>query len=376
MARFLRSGPPRPMDTAVKTELHHRREHRHTLERVALWARACMMLVVAAVLLGMPGGVRWTGGWQPPFWQVSAVIGAQLAAATVLAVLQLRHGTGGRYRWIARAQTACDVLAVALPMLVVDSVAGVPVWPSAVLALLSAATRHKLAGVLVAWAVVAAALVTGVVLGNGAPGTPHGPGVVLAVVLLLVTAATAGVQATSLDRYVTELHDARLAMTRQAHTDALTGLANRAALEAYEASAPAGAVSLVLLDLDGFKEVNDTHGHAAGDRLLKTVADRLRSRLRPGDLLVRLGGDEFVVILPGLAPSQADMAIAGWVRAVADPVDVGSGTVRVGVSAGVAHRAEGDNSRFADLLRTADRRMYHDKHTRTGRGPAPAMTPV
>lgn len=345
---------------------HHERGHRHALERVALWSRACMMAVVAGVALGSPDDIRWISAWQPAFWQVSVVIGVQLVVAMTLSVLRLRHGTEPRYAWIAPAQTAFDVLAVVLPMLVIDSVAGVPVWPSAVLALMSAATRHRLGGVLIAWAVVAAALVAGVVIGHGAPGAPRGGGVVLAVVVLLVTAASAGVQASSLDRYVTELHDARLAMTRQARTDALTGVANRAALDEYETTA-AGPVSLVLLDLDGFKQVNDTYGHHAGDLLLKTVADRLRSLLRDADLLVRLGGDEFVVVLPGLPADRVEAAISTWVRAVADPVDIGGGTARVGVSVGVAHRPPGDDTGFEDLLRTADRHMYHHKHNKNTR---------
>ncbi|MFF5077519.1 GGDEF domain-containing protein [Actinoplanes sp. NPDC000266] len=339
-------------------------EHRRALERVALWSRACVMVLVGVVVAGTPDDIRWTTGWQPALWQVASVIGGQLIAAMTLAVVRLRHAADGRFRWVAGAQTVFDVLAVATPMLVIDSVAGVPVWPTAVLALMSAATRHKLTGVLIAWAVVSAALVAGVLLGHGGPGTPHGAGVALAVVVLLVTAATAGVQASSLDRYVTELHRARSAMARQARTDALTGVANRLALDEYEAARPDGEVSLVLLDLDGFKEVNDTHGHHAGDVLLKTVAERLRNRLRAEDLLVRLGGDEFVVVLPGMPPERAEEAVASWTRAVADPVEIGGGTVRVGVSAGVAHRPIGETSGLAELLRTADRRMYRDKRGR------------
>ncbi|BCY11512.1 GGDEF domain-containing protein [Actinoplanes sp. L3-i22] len=349
---------------------HPEPSHRHGLERIALWSRVCVMAMVAAVVLGAPDDVRWTTAWHPALWQVSAGIGVQLIAAMALAVVQLRHAASGRYRWVAPAQTVMDVLAVAGPMLVIDSVAGVPVWPSAVLALLSAATRHRLAGVLIAWGVVAAALVAGVALGDGAPDSPHGAGIALAVVVLLVAAATSGVQANSLDRHVTELHDVRLAMTRQARTDLLTGLANRAALDEYEtalAGAEPGPLSVVLFDLDGFKQVNDTHGHHAGDLLLTTVAARLRAGLRPGDLLVRLGGDEFAVLLPGMPAEEAAAAVEDWARTVTQPVDVGDGVARVGVSVGVAHRPPGVGASFADLLRTADRRMYDHKHAKTHR---------
>jgi diguanylate cyclase (GGDEF)-like protein len=340
------------------------RDHRHALERVALWTRLSVIIMVGGVLIAAPHDVHWTTSWQPAFWQVSTVIGVQLAAAMILAVLRLRHLIDGRHRWVSPALTACDVLAVASPMLVVDSVAGVPVWPSAVLALLSAATRHRLTGVLIAWAVVAAALVTGIVLGPGGPEAPYGPGIVLAVVVLLVAATSAGVQASSLDRYVSDLHSARLAMAHQARTDPLTGLANRAGLEEFEIAqqaSPDTAHSLVLLDLDGFKQVNDAHGHHAGDLLLQTVAARLHAHLGMDDLLVRLGGDEFVVVLRGASTADVDTAVATWTRAITEPVDAGGAVVSVGVSAGVAHHRHGEPVDFDDLLRTADQRMYRHK---------------
>ncbi|GAA2511149.1 GGDEF domain-containing protein [Winogradskya humida] len=342
-------------------------DHRHDLERVVQWSRASVVALMGALALSPPDDVRWNTTWHPTLAQVSAVIGVVQVAAMALTVLRLRHFSDGRYRWVATAQTSFDVLAVVAPVLVINSVAGVPLWPSAVLALLSASTRHKLTGVLIAWTVVATAVVTGALLGNGAPDSPHGAGVVLAILVLLVASATAGAQARSLDRYVAELQNARLAMTRQARTDALTGTANRIALDEHEAALPPGPVSLVLLDLDGFKTVNDTYGHHAGDLLLKTVAIRLQSRLRAEDLLVRLGGDEFVIVLPGLPTDEVDAVIHRWVRAVAEPVPIGDDTVRVGVSVGVAHRAANDDACFADLLRTADRRMYHDKHAKDDR---------
>lgn len=121
--------------------------------------------------------------------------------------------------------------------------------------------------------------------------------------------------------------------------DALTGLADRAGLERWlgvdevRDRVPMPAVGLLLLDLDGFKAVNDEHGHEVGDRVLTAVAAALRAELRPGDLAVRWGGDEFVVLCPGLSePSAADVG-RRLVDAVA-AVDVGG--VRVGASVGVA----------------------------------------
>ncbi len=98
-------------------------------------------------------------------------------------------------------------------------------------------------------------------------------------------------------------------INRQATTDDLTGLPNRRALQSAARARladPRERQALLLLDLDRFKEVNDSLGHAAGDELLVQVTARLRSRLRTGDLLVRLGGDEFAVLLdcPGVAEAE------------------------------------------------------------------------
>ncbi|MGZ6826577.1 MAG: diguanylate cyclase domain-containing protein, partial [Mycobacteriales bacterium] len=93
---------------------------------------------------------------------------------------------------------------------------------------------------------------------------------------------------------------------QQAMSDALTGLANRKRLGERAAQAVAeGPVALVLLDLDRFKEVNDTLGHHVGDQLLGVVAQRLQSSLRPGDTVARLGGDEFALLLPGAGRAEA-----------------------------------------------------------------------
>ncbi|UQR62309.1 GGDEF domain-containing protein [Bradyrhizobium sp. C-145] len=121
------------------------------------------------------------------------------------------------------------------------------------------------------------------------------------------------------------------------------------------------ALALLYLDLDDFKAVNDTHGHAAGDRLLESVAERMRGLLREGDLPARLGGDEFVVLA---ADRTAEEAMTfGWrlVETIGAPYDLGSGTsARIGVSVGIAMSPE-HGSRSADLLRVADAALYQAK---------------
>ncbi|MGQ7296170.1 diguanylate cyclase domain-containing protein [Quadrisphaera sp. KR29] len=159
-----------------------------------------------------------------------------------------------------------------------------------------------------------------------------------------------------------------------AYTDPLTGLDNRRRFESrleaalWDARATGSGLAVVLLDLDGFKAVNDTHGHATGDELLVALAERLRRRLRRADLVCRLGGDEFLVALPGLDPGQAGRLAAEQAAAVvaqlrADltrPVAVGAGEVSVGVSAGVAlHPADGDA--VTALVHAADQRMFTEK---------------
>ena len=145
-----------------------------------------------------------------------------------------------------------------------------------------------------------------------------------------------------------------------ARTDSLTGLPNRRALlerlgEAGEAGA---ACALLLLDLDGFKDVNDTLGHAMGDRLLTEVGCRLRGEIRTGDLVARLGGDEFAVVLPDVVdPVEASAAADRLARALAEPFPLDGLLLTVSASTGIALSPQ--HARDArDLLQRADVAMY------------------
>ena len=132
------------------------------------------------------------------------------------------------------------------------------------------------------------------------------------------------------------------------------------------ASARAGgdALAVLFVDLDGFKEVNDRFGHAAGDELLRTVARRLRDRLRRRDLLARLGGDEFLVALldldPATAAEEADRVAGELADVVRRPLTVAGEEVAVGASIGLSI-FPGDGEDFAALLHRADLRMYDRK---------------
>jgi diguanylate cyclase (GGDEF)-like protein/PAS domain S-box-containing protein len=151
-----------------------------------------------------------------------------------------------------------------------------------------------------------------------------------------------------------------------AHFDTLTGLASRAALHAElqsslrQARADGTQLALLFVDLDDFKRINDTHGHAAGDQVLAAVADRLRTVVRSRDLVARPGGDEFTVLARALAADAAAIAtdLAGRiVNALHEPLDVAGVPMAVRASVGVSSFPR-DAATADDLLRHADAAMY------------------
>ncbi|TXM96619.1 EAL domain-containing protein [Methylobacterium sp. WL64] len=150
---------------------------------------------------------------------------------------------------------------------------------------------------------------------------------------------------------------------RLAHLDPLTELPNRAVLcELLTEIVTAGrAVSVLMFDLDGFKEINDSHGHATGDAALKAMAARLLACIRPIDTVSRLGGDEFVVLMPDIGdPLRAAEVADTIIAAVAEPFEHEGQTLRLGTSVGIAMApAHGDSA--DDLLSCADLALYQAK---------------
>jgi diguanylate cyclase (GGDEF)-like protein len=150
-------------------------------------------------------------------------------------------------------------------------------------------------------------------------------------------------------------------------TDGLTGLANRLRLNdslhrAAERSRRTGArVAALAIDLDGFKQVNDSLGHEAGDAVLTAFADALRRTLRPDDLSARLGGDEFAVLLENVGEDEAIAVAERIVASLCEPVTVGAEKVRIRASVGIAVSAPGGELHPRDLLHHADIAMYAAK---------------
>lgn len=164
-------------------------------------------------------------------------------------------------------------------------------------------------------------------------------------------------------RDMTEQERARAELLRLSTTDPLTGLANRRSLleradqEVARAVRHGKALSMLVLDMDHFKAINDHHGHEAGDRILVCLADCLRDELRSTDIAGRLGGEEFALVLPETAAPGAVEVAERIRRAVAERCRIGAAGATVSI--GVAGLAPGET--VEALLRRADRALYAAK---------------
>jgi len=165
-----------------------------------------------------------------------------------------------------------------------------------------------------------------------------------------------------LDTTLAELREHEARLRHQALFDGLTALANRTHFHEQVAAELAADVrpALLIIDLDGFKAVNDSRGHAAGDALLVAVSERLRATVRSGDLVARLGGDEFAVLLRDCSVAEAQRIARHILLALAPPVPLGRAQIRVGASIGIAGADDTDD--VESLLHHADLAMYAAKN--------------
>ncbi len=165
---------------------------------------------------------------------------------------------------------------------------------------------------------------------------------------------------------VTDRRRAESHLAHQATHDPLTDLPNRGLLEDRLEQAFArlhrepGSISVLFCDLDGFKDINDTLGHDAGDEVLREVARRLRAVLRPTDTVARLGGDEFVAVCEGLGPDAVQQVAERVEEALAAPMSAGGRELKVGASVGVAITTD-ERQDALTLLASADQAMYRQK---------------
>jgi diguanylate cyclase (GGDEF)-like protein len=160
---------------------------------------------------------------------------------------------------------------------------------------------------------------------------------------------------------------AEAAALEQAHHDALTGLPNRRLLQdrlrvaLARANRDGGVLAVLCLDLDGFKAVNDTYGHPAGDELLRRVGERLDGLMRAEDTAARIGGDEFVVVLSSIAGALYSELVAGRiVQSLSAPYTIQGHSVTISTSIGIAVSPT-DGSDAAALMKAADEALYNAK---------------
>lgn len=181
---------------------------------------------------------------------------------------------------------------------------------------------------------------------------------------------------TAIERDVSQREEAREAVLNRLQIDSLTGLLNRESIakrlsdlnrENHERRQVKPRVALLFMDLDGFKSVNDTWGHEAGDATLIEAANRIQGCVRASDAVARLGGDEFVAVLGGAADRAMALAVAAKIEAAfAAPFTVADEQIRIGVSIGIGVYPD-DAQDVEALMRVADKAMYAAKRNRQQR---------
>ncbi|MBO3743800.1 GGDEF domain-containing protein [Actinoplanes flavus] len=335
---------------------------RRTIELSGLASRSiglvCTALYAAGIGAMSPGQLASTG-MRTASWVAVAV----MLCGNLVAVGSLRRPGSRWYELRSTVQVALDVTVICGFVVVSEDLTRETTWPLMALAVVIAAIRQRLPGAVVVWALTSAVFVA---------AFPHSPDVPFVLGGHLMIAVITGTQSSSLVRHLRTLQETRAALQHQATHDGLTGLPNRAHLAGCADRLTGRPLGVLLLDLNGFKQVNDTHGHAAGDLLLHRIADRLTTAVRglasPGGetpVVGRLGGDEFLVLLPGAGHDLVAAAGERIREAVRAPADLGDGVrVTVGVSIGVALRPAGGEATLDALTAEADAAMYREKHRR------------
>jgi diguanylate cyclase (GGDEF)-like protein len=329
-------------------------KRRRTIETAALVARTFGLAStgLAAAGVGAASAAVATTDVRIACW---AGVGV-MAVNNVLSYLGRRRPASHLYPRYSAMQSALDTATIIGIVVLVSRQSDMATWPLLAPAIAVAATRHQLRGALLVFAATTLAFALLV------PGSPE---LFFLIVVGFMIAVITGTQASALDRHLTALNETRRALQHQATHDALTGLPNRGRLAAYADDRAGRPLAVLLLDLNGFKQVNDTYGHAAGDLLLHEVGTRLTATLGEDGMAGRLGGDEFLVLLPEADTAVVARAVVRIRETIRQPIVIGDGrTVTVGVSAGVALRPAGGDAGLDALTAEADAAMYRDKRGR------------
>jgi diguanylate cyclase (GGDEF)-like protein len=343
----MRRGIERDADASL-------RSRRRAVEGAQLVSRTVGLLCTLLYMSGVTG-------YGPEQLSDDMTLACQLGlglmtSANLLGLHNARRPGSRWYQRCSAVQAVLDTITIITFVTVSERDFAQTTWPLLGVSISIAAIRHQLPGAVLAYVATSLSYLLLVpdltdaafVLGIGA-----------------MTAIIAGAQSTAFARQLRDLQETRRALQHQATHDGLTGLPNRVHLDGYAARLRGSALGVLLLDLNGFKQVNDTYGHAAGDRLLHEIGNRLTTAAGTGAVAGRLGGDEFLILLPGAGRAEAS-AVCERVRdAVRQPVGLGDGIeVTVGASVGVALRPAGGDATLDSLTAEADAAMYREKHDR------------
>jgi diguanylate cyclase (GGDEF)-like protein len=309
-------------------------------ERIKPVRRIAIGILAIALIAGAP----WVGLW--------TLLPLGVAAA-LFAVADSRLELSSRPEYVMFAAWTLSEVTIAAAV----ALSGAPrdatlCWIAIPVVTLSA--RFSMRGVLVGLG-IAISLVLAVCFGTGSHETLDNPTIVMAPVALILAL---GVLSTALMQSDVEHRG-------EAVIDSLTGMLNRKALMnrvaelAQQSEVTGEPIGLILGDLDRFKEVNDSAGHAAGDAALTDVAYLLRKRLRAFDLAYRIGGEEFLILLPG-ADTRACARIAEDLRQAVAAGAVGDGS-KLTISFGVSASARGGGFQYAKVFAAADEALYEAK---------------
>jgi diguanylate cyclase (GGDEF)-like protein len=317
-------------------------QHRVRAREAGARVRAARTVAAVACGIALVAIVPFQGWW---------ILVLLAATALLLGTFEMRLRRSERPELVA-VQSMIVVLGLIALGVAFSGGEDSPALPWLVLPVTISAARFR-PQVVVVGAAITAAVMFGLSVGVDAQALVDDPTRLISALTLLV-----GITAIAI-----ALTEGELEHRDRAVLDPLTGLLNRTSLESraveieQQARLTGGPVSLVLLDLDRFKRVNDTYGHERGDAVLRDVAYEIRKSLRSFELIYRIGGEEFLVLLPGVALHEA--------VEVADRVCLAvtasrPGDLHVTISAGVAAGA-GEEIRYDQLFRDADRALLEAK---------------